>query len=346
MKRVRTMEEFASESGLSRPTVSKYFQDPGSVRASTRSRIEAALERLDYRPNIYAINQNRRQTRNVGVVVPLLSDPFFGELARTLERLCAGAGFRPILLSSDGSAAREAENLDTLLSLKPAGVLLAPLGRASDREAVAGFAAEVPTVLVDSNLDAVGEAFVGLDVDASLSTMVEYLCRSGTPPCLFEMETPPNPNARRRTMAYVAAMERLGHDPEIVSVPGEGWNFEEVGLREGLALMRRHGLPSDTVLCSNDRLAIGLLSAAYRHGIRVGIGEGYAMRVAGIDDHPFSRFTCPSLTTVAQDYERIGGAVLEALLAAVEAHQDGSTTGSGPRVETAFEGRMVMRSSA
>ena len=44
MTRIRTMEEFASRSGLSRPTVSKYFQDPGSVRPSTRARIEAALE--------------------------------------------------------------------------------------------------------------------------------------------------------------------------------------------------------------------------------------------------------------------------------------------------------------
>ena len=336
------MEEFAAESGISRPTVSKYFQDPGSVRASTRARIEAALERLEYRPNVYAMNQNRRLTRNIGVVVPLLSDPFFGELARTLERLCSEAGFRPILLSSDGQPSREAENLDTLLSLKPAGVLMAPLGRGSDRAAMAAFAAEVPTVLVDSKIEGVGRAFVGLDVDASVSNMVDYLCRSGSPPCLFEMEAPPNPNARRRAAAYVAAMERLGCEPMVVAVPGEGWDFEETGLREGLGLLRRRGLPSDTVLCSNDRLAIGLLAAAYRHGTRVGIGEGCAIRVAGIDDHPFSRFTCPSLTTVAQDYDRMAGWGLDALLTAIEA----GWQAEGAWTEMAFEGRMVMRSSA
>jgi DNA-binding LacI/PurR family transcriptional regulator len=343
------MAEFAAASGISRPTVSKYFQDPASVRKSTRARIEAALERHEFRPNIYAINQNRRQTRNVGVVVPLLSDPFFGELARTLERLCNEAGFRPILLSSDGAAAREVENLETLLSLKPAGVLMAPLGEASDRAALSGFAAEVPTVLVDSDLGGMGEAFVGLDVEASVATMVEYLCRSGSPPCLFEMATPPNPNARRRAAAYRDAMGRSGVDPMVVSVPGEGWDFEEIGLREGLATLRGRGLPSDTVLCSNDRLAIGLLAAAYRHGVRVGIGEGCAMRVAGIDDHPFSRFTCPSLTTVAQDYERMAGWGLEALLAAMEAQQNGGAWrggGGDPRAEMAYPGRIVMRSSA
>lgn len=344
VKRVRTMQEFAVASGVSRPTVSKYFQDPSSVRASIRARIEESLERLDYRPNVYAMNQNRRLTRNIGVVVPLLSDPFFGELARTLERRCLDAGFRPILLSSDGDAAREVENLDTLLSLKPAGVLMAPLGRGSDRAALTTFAEEVPTVLVDSDLAGLGTAFVGMDVEGAVQSMVDYLCRSGSPPCLFEMATPPNPNARRRAAAYAEAMARLDLDPMVVSVPGEGWDFEETGLREGLELMRGRRLPSDTVLCSNDRLAIGLLAAAYRHGTRVGIGEGCAMRVAGIDDHPFSRFTCPSLTTVAQDYDRIAGAGLDALMAAIETGREGAH--AERRREMTFPGRMVMRSSA
>ncbi|MEM9795622.1 MAG: LacI family DNA-binding transcriptional regulator [Pseudomonadota bacterium] len=340
-RRLRNMEEFAARSGLSRPTVSKYFQDPDSVRASTRSRIEAALAEFDYRPNIYAMNQNRRLTKNVGVVVPLLADPFFSEIARTIERLCVAAGFRPILLSSNGEAAQEQENLQTLLSLKPAGVLIAPLGRGSDMDGIAAFAAEIPTVLFDSNLEEVGAAFVGLDINHSIETMVEFLCRGGEMPCFLEMAEPPNPNAMRRRTAYVATMDRLGQEPRVVSMPGTGWDFEEIGLREGGALLAAGGLPSRTVLCSNDRLAIGLLSAAYRGGLRVGIGEGCALRVAGHDDHPFARYTCPPLTTIAQDYERIAGRSLDLLLGVVEAGRPPST-----REELLFEGQLIMRASA
>lgn len=84
-RKIRNMEEFAAVSGISRPTVSKYFNDPDSVRQSTRERIEQALERYDFRPNIFAINQNRRLTKNIGIVVPYLADPFSLKSPETLS---------------------------------------------------------------------------------------------------------------------------------------------------------------------------------------------------------------------------------------------------------------------
>ena len=78
-KTIKNMEEFASASGISRPTLSKYFNDPLSVRASTKATIEGALEKYEYHPNIYAINQNRVKTKNIGLVVPNLTDPFLRE---------------------------------------------------------------------------------------------------------------------------------------------------------------------------------------------------------------------------------------------------------------------------
>ncbi|MGB2107996.1 MAG: LacI family DNA-binding transcriptional regulator, partial [Candidatus Puniceispirillum sp.] len=115
-KKIKNMEEFARLSGISRPTISKYFNDPDSVRSSTRDRIEVALKEFDYRPNIYAMNQNRRLTKNIGIVVPYLADPFFAEIARVLERRCIDAGFTPTLFSSHGEQGLENAILDTLRS--------------------------------------------------------------------------------------------------------------------------------------------------------------------------------------------------------------------------------------
>lgn len=338
--KIRNMEEFASVSGISRPTVSKYFNDPQSVRASTRDRIEKAIAEHDYRPNIYAINQNRKLTKNVGIVVPFLADPFFAEIARNIERRCIAAGFRPTLFSAHGQQTLENDILDNLRSLKPAGVLLAPLGRASDRAAIEAFCRDVPTVLFDSNVEGVGEAFVGSDNFESIPLIVDYLCRTGEPPCFLEMP-PVNPNANKRRSAYVQAMENLGHAPDIVRIEGDHWDFEAIGYAGGLRVIEENRLTSNTVLCSNDRLAIGFLAAAYEKKLRVGIDADCDLRVAGHDDHPFSRFTCPSLTTVAQDYDAIADQSVETLFRLID-----SDTPSELRTDTLFDGRLVMRSSA
>jgi DNA-binding LacI/PurR family transcriptional regulator len=321
-RKIRNMEEFAALSGISRPTVSKYFHDPDSVRPKTRARIEKALEHYDYRPNIFAINQNRRQTNNVGIVVPYLT-------------------VRPTLYSPYGDSDLEVEILETIRQLKPAGVLLAPLGRLTDRAAVEKFCAEVPTVLFDSEIEGIGQAFVGSDNFSFVSQTVDYLVRTGTPPCFFEMRTPANPNANKRRLAYIELMEKLGAAPRVLSVEGEGWAFEEIGREGALRILEGGGFPGDTVLCSNDRLAIGLLSACYEKGLRVGRSEGCALRVASHDDHPFSRFSCPSLTTAAHDYDSVSEAAMETLTRLIEA-------GGGfvTREVALYPAKLILRSSA
>ena len=338
---IRNMEEFAAVSGISRPTVSKYFHDPNSVRKSTRTRIEAALEKYDYRPNIYAMNQNRKLTKNIGIVVPYLADPFFGEIVRMIEGRCIEAGFTPSLFSAHGDQAHENVILDSLRSMKPAGVLLAPLGRQSDKAAIETFCKHVPTVLFDSNIEGMGEAFVGSDNHSFVSQTVEYLSRIGEAPCFFEMRTPANPNANKRRIAYLSMMERLGLEPHVIKIDGTGWGFEEIGRQGGLKILADKSLPTNTVLCSNDRLAIGFLSACCESGVRVGRGPDCDLRVASHDDHPFSRFTFPSLTTAAHDYSAVSDNAVETLFRLIE-----SGGRLENRAESLFPARLIMRESA
>jgi len=340
-EKVRTMEQFAELSGISRPTLSKFFNNPNSVRQTTRDRIHAALEKFEYTPNFYAVNQNRQMTRNLGIIVPFLADPFFAEIARKLERHCADVGFNPILLSSNGDPDQEAANLDSLRAIRPAGVLLAPLGRRSNMDSVDAFCEDIPTVLFDCDIDGMGDAFFGSNNTQSIDLVVRYLCQTGEPPAFFEMVDAPNPNANKRHLAYEKAMRALGHDPLFLPAEGSGWSFEEIGFLEGRRLIASGALSTDTILCSNDRLAIGFLSAAYEAGLRVGTGSGYALRVAGHDDHPYARYTCPALTTVAQDYEAITGSSLNRLVSIIETGERADF-----REAKSFNGTLVLRQSA
>lgn len=339
-QKIRTMEEFSAASGISRPTVSRYFNDPGSVRKSTREKIERALAAFDYRPNMFAMNLNRRNPRNIGIVVPQLIDPFFAEIVRQIEVRCVQAGYWAIVLSSHGQGALEANALDTLRSLKIAGAIVAPLGEQSDARRIEQLGREVPVVFLDSRTtDRV--PFAGNDNARSVSQMVDYLCRSGEPPCFLEMPAV-NQNARERKDAYVSAMDRLGLAPAVVSSGDAGWNFEEIGRNVATRVLGSGGFPTGTVLCANDRLAIGVLAAAYAKGVRVGLEPGCGLRVAGHDDHPLSRFTCPALTTMAQDYEGLADRGVEMLFDLIEGRQ----AEGGEPARSLLDARLMMRASA
>ena len=339
--KIKNMEKFAELTGISRPTVSKYFHAPDSVRKSTRDKIEKTLKTHNYQPNIFAINQNRKSTKTIGIVVPYLADPFFVEIVRRIERRCIEAGFWPLVFSAHGQQELEINALETLRSLRPSGALIAPLGASSHLKTLQNFCSEVQTVFFDSNIQ-VGETFVGSDNFQSIRLIVDYLCRSGEPPCFFEM-SPVNPNADTRTVAYRMAMEKLGHKPQVIRVKGQGWEFEKIGFEEGKRLISKKGLPSQTVLCSNDRLAIGLIAAAYQCGLRVGIGSGCALRIAGHDDHPWSKFTCPPLTTVSQDYTAIAERSFKILFDLI---QNETNEVLNSRKEILYEGKIVLRASA
>jgi LacI family transcriptional regulator, repressor for deo operon, udp, cdd, tsx, nupC, and nupG len=333
--RVRTMEEFSAASGISRPTLSRYFNDPQSVRPASRVRIEEAMERFGYRPNLFAVNFNRRNPRALGIVVPSLIDPFYASLVQRIERRALSAGYWTIIQNSQGDPEHEAVSVATLMSLKLAGVIAIPLGHSSREGLFRRMAGEMPTVFLDSRTDAEG-AFVGTDNRQGIGMMVDYLIRSGPPPSYFDMPDV-NQNAGERREAYEAAMLENGDEPRVFSLQTRDWDFERAAFDEARRQFEAGESFGGGVLCANDRIAFGVMAAACHSGLAVGRAAG--LRVAGHDDHPLSQFACPSLTTAAQDVEHLATASLESLM-------QGIAEGANVSSRQLIEAKLIMRASA
>lgn len=344
-RRVRTMEEFAAAVGLSRPTVSKYFQDAASVRPKVRERIETGLRETGFRPNLFAVNLNRRRSKIVGLIFPTSLDPFYMGLRGRIERQATESGYLPFVFSSDGKAELEAEALETLSSLNAAGVIMVPVGGGeAHRAKVKALARSIPIVFIDAPFDA-EEAFVGTDNGQSMALITDYLTRFGDSPCYFDMP-PVNSNARDRREAYEATMRRRGLQPVIVPLtPSTTWDFERYAFEEANRVLGQGGFPTRIVLCGNDRVAFGVLAALNQAGRRIGILPDCDLRVAGHDNQPLSEYIWPPLTTVQQNTAEMSRLAVSLLLSRI----DGTRAPEDRRAQAnrvLVPGDLVLRASA
>ena len=300
-QKIGTMAELSQAIGISRPTLSRYFQDPTTVRPSTSQKIKERLAEVDYVYNFIATRQNRKSSGLIGVIVPHYSDLFFASLLEAIKKAVCGTGYTMITQSSDGSGEGEVQAVTRLRSLGADGAIIAPLGLQCSTEAFELAAGDFPIVFADSHpVDTIpGADFVGTDNAQSVASIVEYLCRTGDAPIFLEMPQL-NSNATERRDAYFAKMTELGFAPRFVEVDcaDKSWKFEAYGRGVMDAHFSRQSHTADTILCANDRIAIGAISAANKHGLfNRSQDHPKGLRIAGHDDHPLSQYVYPPVTT-------------------------------------------------
>ena len=336
---VETMEQFARLVGLSRPTVSRFFNNPDAVRPKTRALIEEGIRKFNYSPNFFASSLTRGHSKAIGIVVPSIIDPFFGELVSAIELGAEERGYLTVLQCSHNDPHMERRALSRLMSMDVSAIAMAPLGFRSDVETIERAMHRVPILFMDSRLHE-GIPYVGTNNRQSVAIMVDYLCRSGAPPALFTMPAV-NANVVERRDAYVERMKALGHEPRILNPEFEpiGDEYERYGYERFLTLAPERMVDVKTILCPNDRVAFGLLAAARRLTLKVGNGPGDDLRVGAHDGQRFGEFAWPSLTTSAQNT----AGMAEQIVRTLTGLSSGETL---PTKDVLFDATIVFRDSA
>ncbi len=111
-----TIEDVATELGMSVATVSRALSQPELLRPETRGeRVLSVVAKLGYRPNVLARSLRRGQTHAIVLVVPKLS-PFFLEIYAGAEEAAQTAGLSVLLGNSDGKLDREEAYFDQVIS--------------------------------------------------------------------------------------------------------------------------------------------------------------------------------------------------------------------------------------
>ncbi len=297
MSRPATMKDVAAAAGVAQSTVSRILNDSTSgISASdeTRERVLAAARELGYRPHPFARALRGAPTMLLGAVVRDIIDPFFAEAIEKLTIECGKRGYS-VVLGNARAAGDEALVLAEVLETRQCDAIVLLGDFRGEQKLVHDLhTAPVPVVaLWHGSERRHGRRFptVAVDSRAGIRAGMDHLTSLGHRRIAY-VGGAGRYVIRDRELAYQQYLTAAGIqacDGYIRHVPntiGGG----ETALSALLQLKER----PTAIVAATDVLALGLIHAAYAHGI--GVPE--QLSVVGFDDLPLAAGTIPSLTTV------------------------------------------------
>ncbi|MEU8354486.1 LacI family DNA-binding transcriptional regulator [Nonomuraea sp. NPDC048882] len=297
-----TIQDVAKAAGVSPMTVSHVINDHPHVKSETRERVLRAIDELDYRVNVAARNLRTGRTGTIGLAVPEIDRPYYGQLAAEIIKVAAGHHLR-VAIEQTG-ASREGELAALALSRNRLydGLILSTVGLGP---------ADTDLLRVDHPVVILGERIFDGPVDhvampnsagarAATRHLVERGCRR-----VALIDGPQRGEVDVSSLRYDGYREALDEagipfDPRLVAP------IEQLTMEQGAAAARRLAGSEagfDGVFCVTDTVAIGALRGLADSGLRV----PHDVKVIGFDNIAEGAYSVPSLSSIDPDHALMAG---------------------------------------
>lgn len=305
--KVASIYDVAREAKVSVFTVSGVINKKSHVGKRLRERVEAAINQLNYRPNLLARSLAKQRTHTIGIVVPDIANPFFPLVVRGAEDAAQKHGYNLLLCNSDDILEKEERALELLLSKRVDGILLTKTAQ--------DFSPSIWRMIADVNVPFVllmreypkltRDAVITDDYKGAYEAACQ-LARAGHRK-IGLVGGPLNvSNGKARWKGFHDGLRAMGlpYDKELVV---QGDYRMESGYRGGHSLLARR---PDGVYVANFLMTVGFLKAADEMGLRCPEDFG----LVSFDDYPWLALFHPRLTTVELPKYQVGFAAAELLL--------------------------------
>jgi DNA-binding LacI/PurR family transcriptional regulator len=335
------LKDVARAAGVSYKTVSRVVNGEAPVSEATRSRVEAAVAELGYRPNLSARNLRRGRTQTLSLVMyiretHLRHERFQDEVIAAIINRATAANYSVLLELV--RVEDPPEQLARFGDRRSDGTILLD-GRSESPVVAILRNAGIPTVmLVNPEAEA---TFGSVDVDfhGGAVRMVRRLVELGHRRIAHLADDPDIHSSRGRRQGYEQALREAGIAVEEELIVATGFMRHHGYAATGRLLDRRPDVTA--FFCVNDLTAFGVVECLKERGKRV---PGDAS-VTGYDDIPLARHATPPLTTVRIPWYEMSEAATAHLIDAVEGRStavarqvfpveviERETTGPAPRM--------------
>lgn len=308
-----TIKDVARMANVSMSTVSKYLNG-GKVRQQNVSAIRNAIEALDYRVNLFARNLKTPRSRAIGVLLPDIAAPFFGNVFTALDQALRSKGYHTILSCYSSSHGLERDNLQYLINNGIDGLIYVPENLSAEEvtELTANY--NVPIVQVDRVIQGLASDAVMVDnadaVYAATSALIEKghrrIALISGPKSVF--------TARERQVGYLRALSDHG----ILCDDSLFLCLEHTFAAgyQGFELLMKNPQRPTAVVSANYDITIGLFTAVRDRGLRI----PEDIDIFGFDCVRVCTMMKPPLPVVQQPEQLLGQVAAQYLLERLEGY--------------------------
>lgn len=308
---VATIHDVALEANVGIGTVSRVLNNSPSVKPETRKRVQAAIDKLRYKPDPIARSMISRRTNSLGVIVPFFTRPFFMEVLRGVEAVSVRLGRELVLYNVETNAQRDHYFSELPMHRKVDGLIIVSL-RPDDAASYRFKDSGLPVVLID----AYSPMFTSLVVNNVEGAYQAVMCliekghrRIGFINGVIEGNFKFN-QANDRLIGLHRAFGETGllFEPELVFT--SEWN-RAGGRQAALQLLSQQNRPT-AIFAASDMQAIGALEAAKYLGIAV----PEQLSIIGFDGIEASELL--ELSTIRQPIQEMGEVAASKLIEYIE----------------------------
>ena len=325
-----TIYQVAERAGVSLSTVSRVLNGKASVNKVLKERVEKAVKELNYRPNSVARSLANNRTDSVGVLVPELNAPFFGDLMQAVESTLRAADKHVIISVGRNCLETEKDAVEFLIS-RNCDALIMHAEALSDEYLLELNQSKLPVALVNRQVEGLPEACTSLDNEKGGYLATRHLLELGHKDIAYISGPTDKCDASLRLEGHKRALSEAGLpiNPQLIF---NGDYSEEDGKIGLLELMARD-MPFTALVCANDWMASGAISCARD----LGMSLPHDLSVVGFDDVVFAHHVFPRLTTVSNPIAEMAEMSAKYILNKVY--------GQANNVQLYFEPSLVIRES-
>ena len=287
-----TILDVAKQAGVSKSTVSLVLQGNSAVKEATRVAVRQAMADIGYVYNRAAATLRASSSGLIGLVINDLRNPFFTEFAALFQMELARNGFATVLSNTDEAPELQTRMISSLVEHGVSGIIISPsYGGEADTLGVLN-TAHTPTLQVFRSIkpNDPNFPFVAPDYLTGGRLAAEHLLDMGCKRIAFLGGLEGRPVTEERMNGYLSVLAEAGLEPIVLT----GQATRSFG--KAMAAKLQADYPEvDGVICFNDLVALGVLSACPELGVQVGSD----LRVVGFDDIEDCQDSYPPLTSVS-----------------------------------------------